>query len=97
MAFVITLPDAIEEQVQAAASARGQSVNEFAIAALLEMSVRNENEDAEDIQEALEGIRRGMAAAAKGDEIPFEDYVAAVTARQGQTKNQPSAEQRPTT
>jgi hypothetical protein len=30
-----------------------------------------------DFEEAVEGIRRGLAAAQAGDETPFEEYVAA--------------------
>jgi len=29
-----------------------------------------------DFEEAVEGIRRGLEAAATGDEMPFEEYVA---------------------
>jgi len=97
MAFIITLPDAIEERVQAAATARGQSVNEFAIAAILEMSIRDDNEEPGDILDALEGIRRGMAAAAKGDEILLEDYVATVAARRRQIKEKPPLAEQHTT
>ena len=77
MRITMEVPLGLEIVLRHDAEEQGRSIEDVAAARLAEFY---EAKDGIEL-EAVEGIAQGLAAAAAGDEMPFEEYVAQRQAR----------------
>lgn len=82
MPLIIELAPEIEAALRTDATLSGRPVEVVAAARVTEYYEWDDEES-----DAIQGIQRGLEAARKGDEMPFEKYVAAVMAQRQSAKN----------
>ena len=81
MTLIIELPPEVEARLRAEADSQGRPAESLAADAV---AAFYEDDLAEPEPEAVEGVRRGLAALDAGDVMPFEDYVADVMEKRRQ-------------
>ncbi|MES2463560.1 MAG: hypothetical protein V4671_23550 [Armatimonadota bacterium] len=70
MSFTIEIPDALVDQLRAEAAARGEDLNQYAVAKL-EMPVSAEDDEAD--EELIAALREGIADADAGRTVSLEE------------------------
>jgi predicted transcriptional regulator len=87
MTLTLELTPEVETRLHELAARHGQTEEEYALQALHEKSQAEQRE----FEEAVAGIRRGMADAEAGREISLEDYRAAIAQEQMQAHGRQQA------
>ena len=79
MTLMIELPPKLEKKLKDRASSQGMDASTFACTILEDVLIS----DDEELEEALEGIRRGLADAAAGRERPLSEFISEQRAKHG--------------